>query len=153
VCGSPNDLEVDTCSACGAPFARLFQDPSARPDIDPRKAMHLSLAFPGLGHAAAGRKAEGVARGILFGWCAATAALLLMARPTGGLGILAPLVIVFVLGSLLWYGVTAIDAFRLASGDRQIVTSKVMLYGVAGLMMLSVGSVFMMVSRAGHLGH
>jgi hypothetical protein len=153
VCETPNPLERDTCQSCGAPFARLFQDPEARPDVDPRKAMRRSLIFPGLGHAAAGRKAEGVARGILFLWCAGTAVVLLLTHGAGGLGILAPMAIVFVLASIVWYGLTAIDAYRLADGERQIVTSKVMLYGVAAMMMLSVGTVFFMVTRAGHLGH
>ena len=115
--------------------------------------MHRSLMFPGLGHAAAGRKAEGVARGILFLWCAGTAVLLLLTHGAGGLGILAPMAIVFVLGSIAWYGITALDAYRLANGEHQIVTPKVMLYSVAAMMMLSVGTVFMMVTRASHLGH
>jgi hypothetical protein len=153
VCGTANPLELDACEACGAPFARLFHDPVARPDIEPRKAMRFSLLFPGLGHAKAGRKAEGVARGILFLWCAGTAILLLLTRPSGGLGILAPMAIVFVLGSIAWYAITAMDAYRIANGEDQIVTPKVMLYSVAGLMMLSVGSVFIMVTHASHVGH
>jgi hypothetical protein len=131
----------------------LFEEEDSRPQVDPRKAAHASLMLPGLGHAMAGRKAEGVARAVLFFWCAATAVLLLMARPPGGLGILAPMAVVFVLGSLLWYAVTAIDAFRVASGDKQLVSPKIMLYGVAALMMLSVGSVFMVVTKASHLPH
>jgi hypothetical protein len=153
VCETPNPLDRDTCQSCGAPFARLFEDPEAKPDVDPRRAMRMSLIFPGLGHAAAGRKAEGVARGALFLWCAGTAVLLLLTHGAGGLGILAPMAIVFVLGSMAWYGLTALDAYRLANGEHQIVSPKVMLYSVAGMMMLSVGTVFMMVTRASHLGH
>lgn len=149
VCGSPNALERDTCSACGAPFSRLFQEPETNPDVDPAKAAKYSLIFPGFGHAIAGRKAEGVARAILFVWCAATALLMLMSHAGGIMSVMA---IVFVLGSIGWYLVTALDAYRVASGDRQIVTSKVMLYSVAALMMLSVGSVFLMVTKASHLG-
>jgi hypothetical protein len=153
VCETPNALERDTCSSCGASFARLFQDPDARPDVEPRTAMRRSLILPGLGHAAAGRKAEGVARAILFLWCAGTAAVLLLTHGAGGLGILAPMAIVFVLGAMAWYGLTAVDAYRLANGEREIVTPKAMLYGVAALMMLSVGSVFLMVTHASHVGH
>jgi hypothetical protein len=40
-----------------------------------------------------------------------------------------------------------------ATGDKQFVSSKVMLYSVAAMMMLSVGSVFLMVTKAGHLPH
>ena len=153
VCGSANALERDTCDACGAPFSRLFQEPEARPDVAPMTAGKFSLIFPGLGHAVAGRKPEGVARAILFVWCAGTALLLLTAQPAGGLGLLAPMALAFLLGSLAWYLVTAVDAYRVASGERQIVSTKVMLYGVAALIMLSVGSVFLMVTKASHLGN
>jgi hypothetical protein len=152
VCGTGNDMERDTCDACGASFSQLFQGPAKRVEVEPVKAAKLSLIFPGLGHAAAGRKPEGVARAILFLWCAATAILLLTVHPSGGLGMLGPMAVVFVLGSIAWYLITAVDAYRVAGGDRQIVTAKVMLYSVAGLMMLSVGSVFLMVTKAGHIG-
>ena len=101
----------------------------------------------------AGRKPEGAARAILFVWCAATALLLLLTHPAGGLGMLAPMAVVFVLGSIVWYLITAVDAYRVATGDKQFVSSKVMLYSVAAMMMLSVGSVFLMVTKAGHLPH
>jgi hypothetical protein len=153
VCGSPNDLDDDMCTSCGAPFSRLFQEESSLPKVDPKRAARASLILPGLGHAVAGKKAEGVARAILFFWCAATAILLLAARPAGGLGILAPMAVVFVLCTLLWYAVTALDAVRLASGDKQLVSPKLMLYGVAALMMLSVGSAFLLVTKASHLPH
>ncbi|HEX9312657.1 MAG TPA: hypothetical protein VGA30_07530 [Actinomycetota bacterium] len=150
VCGAANDLELDTCASCGAPFARLFQEGVATNDVEPKRAVAFSLAFPGLGHAVAGRKAEGLARAILFAWAAATAILLLTAHPAGGLGFLAPMAMLFVLSAIVWYAVTALDAFRLTSGQRQIVSSKVMLYGVAGLMLVSVASVLIMVTKAGH---
>ena len=153
VCETQNPLARDTCMSCGAPFARLFKEEAARPQVPASKAARWSLLYPGLGHAVLGRRAEGVARAILFTWCAATAILLLSAHPAGGLGILLPMAVVFVLGSLLWYGVTALDAARLANGAHQVVTSKIMLYSVAALMMMSVGSVFLMVIKAGHLSH
>ncbi len=153
VCDTPNDLERDTCASCGAPFSRLFQEPDVRPEVDPKKAFKFSLIFPGLGHAVAGRKPEGAARAILFVWCAATALLLLLTHPVGGLGMLAPMAVVFVLGSIVWYLITAVDAYRVATGDKQLVSAKVMLYSVAALMMLSVGSVFLMVTKVGHLPH
>ncbi len=154
VCQTPNPLDRDTCVTCGAPFARLFDEPGARTDVRPSTALRFSLLFPGLGHAVAGRKAEGLARAILFAWCAATAAILLLAvHPAGGLGILAPMAMVFAAGTAVWYGATAYDAYRLAGGEPQVVTSKVMLYAVAAMMMLSIGSVFLMVSRAAHVGH
>ncbi|MFL5800041.1 MAG: hypothetical protein ACJ77A_19190 [Actinomycetota bacterium] len=151
VCGAANDIELDSCASCGAPFARLFQEEAAGPTAEPKRAVAFSLVFPGLGHAVAGKRAEGLARAILFAWAAATAILLLTAHPAGGLGFLAPMAMLFVLGAILWYAVTALDAFRLASGQRQIVSSKVMLYGVASLMLVSVASVLIMVTKSGRL--
>ncbi len=151
VCGTPNDLSRDVCSVCGASFSKLFEQEEAKPKVRPNTAVARSLIFPGLGHASAGRKAEGLARAVLFLWCAATALFLLMNHPAGGLGILLPMAVVFVMGALVLYAATALDAFRLASDEPQLLSSRSMLYGTAGLMMLSVGSLFLMVTRAGHL--
>ncbi|HEX9376332.1 MAG TPA: hypothetical protein VGB19_08850 [Actinomycetota bacterium] len=151
VCGRPNDLSRDTCSVCGASFSKLFEQEETRPKVAPNTAVARSLMFPGLGHAAAGRKAEGLARAVLFLWCAGTALFLLTNPPARGLGILLPMAVVFVMGALVLYAATALDAFRLASGEKQLLSSRSLLYGTAGLMMLSVGSLFLMVTRAGHL--
>jgi hypothetical protein len=150
VCGTANDLERDTCSACMAPFAKLFETKS-RPRVAPRTATARSLMFPGLGHAAAGKPVEGVARGILFLWCAATGAALIAGHPAGGLGVLLPIAALFLVVALGFYAVTALDAARLAAGDRQLVSPKSLLYGTAALMGLSIVSLFFVITRTGHV--
>src|SRR5207302_4240655 len=127
---------------CLAPFSRLFQEAESRPRIDPAKAAVRSLLFPGLGHVATGRRVEGVARAVLFAWCAITGAFLLVAHPSGSVGILVPLAVLFVVAAVAFHAVTAMDAYRVASGAPQLVRPRALLIGTAGLMMLSVGSLF-----------
>jgi len=150
VCGEANDLSRDTCAVCLAPFSKLFETASA-PQVEPRAAAARSLIFPGLGHAAAGRGAEGVARGILFLWCVATGAALLLGHPAGGLGALLPVAAVFLLAALAFYAVTALDAARVALGEPQLLSPKGLLYGTAGMMGLSIVALFFLISRGTHL--
>jgi hypothetical protein len=133
-----------------APFAKLFETKS-RPRVAPRTAAVRSLMFPGLGHAAAGKPVEGLARGILFLWCAATGAALIAGHPAGGLGVLLPIAALFLVAALAFSAVTAVDAARLAAGDRQLVSPKSLLYGTAALMGLSIVSLFFVITRTGHV--
>src|SRR5918996_1131156 len=79
-CDLDNPIEVRICSRCGARFESLFAPPDERPKIDPGRAARLSLLFPGAGHIAAGRTADGVARAVVFGWIALTLLAILIMR-------------------------------------------------------------------------
>ena len=149
VCGTANQIELNMCAACGTPFTRLFEERADRPQVDPRSAAKWSLAFPGLGHAKIGRAAEGVARAVLFLWSIGTALLLLL-TPSPGLGFIKALAVTVLLAALAAYGLAAIDAFRQAAGDDPILSARLLLYGTAGLVFMSVGSLFVVVVRATH---
>jgi hypothetical protein len=149
VCRTGNQIELDVCAACGTPFARLFEEQADRPQVDPRTAAKWSLAFPGLGHARIGRTAEGVARAVLFLW-AIGAALLMLLTPATGLGFVKGLAVVFLLAALAAYGLAAMDAFRQAAGEAPVLSPRLLLYGTAGLVIMSVGSLFVVVIRATH---
>ncbi len=148
-CGTGNQIELNNCAVCGTPFTRLFEERVDRPTVDPRTAAKWSLAFPGLGHARIGRSAEGVARAVLFLWSLG-AALLMLLTPAPGLGFIKGLVAVFLLAALAAYGLAAIDAFRQAIGDAPILSPRLLLYGTAGLVIMSIGSLFIVVIRATH---
>jgi hypothetical protein len=149
VCGNGNGIELDICATCGTPFTRLFEERVDRPKVDPRTAAKWSLAFPGLGHAKIGRAAEGVARAVLFLWSLG-AALLMLLTPSQGLGFIKGLVVIFLLVALAAYALAAMDAFRQAAGDVPILSARLLLYGTAGLVIMSVGSLFVVVIRATH---
>jgi len=149
VCGTGNQIELDVCAACGTPFARLFEEREDRPQVDPRAAAKWSLVFPGLGHARIGRSAEGVARAVLFLWPIG-AALLMLLTPATGLGFVKGVAVVFLLAAVASYGLAAMDAFRQATGEAPVLSPRLLLYGTAGLVTMSVGSLFIVVIRATH---
>jgi len=66
VCGTQNPIEVQVCTACGAPFAETFRD--KRSDTitgDPNNAAMYSLFFPGAGHGYLGLWGDAIGRAIL----------------------------------------------------------------------------------------
>jgi hypothetical protein len=139
VCSETNELEVAFCRICGTPFARLFAEPEAPPSVDPERAAVWSVVFPGLGHWKLRRRADAVARFVLFAWSFGTLAVILASRfGKGGLGPTLPLVVLFAGASLAVYAVSILDASRLARGADPIVSSRVLLWASAGVVVLSV---------------
>ncbi len=135
-CGQENGLDLDACSVCGTSFAALFRQDERPPTVDPRYALTRSLIFPGLGHRAVGRGADGLARAVLFLYTFGTALLILLSGPSSG-----PAVGLLVLyGSLAvgLYVLTAVEAYQMAQGGGPIVSSRVLLWGVVTLVVLSV---------------
>jgi ribosomal protein L40E len=138
-CGTRNVIEASQCTACGTPFARLFEEAEQRPDVDPQTAAVWSLALPGLGHWRLGRKGDAVARSVVFAWAFGALVILLVSRfGKGGLGPTFPLFVVFLLGSASVYATSALDAYRIASGEQPLVSSRALLWGSVGLIVLSV---------------
>jgi RNA polymerase subunit RPABC4/transcription elongation factor Spt4 len=139
VCERRNPMDLDVCTVCGTPFGRLFQEPEKRPEISPKDAAAWSVLLPGLGHWKSGRKPDGVARWILLAWTVGTLAVLLVSRfGTGGLGPTASLVYLFVAATALLYVESAVDAYRVAAGDRPLLSSRGLMWAVVGLVLLSV---------------
>ena len=135
-CGEENALDLDACAVCGTPFANLFRQDERPPQVDPRFALTRSLIFPGLGHRAVGRGADGLARAVLFIYTFGTALLILLSGPSSG-----PVVGLLVLyGSIAvaLYVLTALEAYQMAQGGGPIVSSRVLLWGVVALVVLSV---------------
>jgi len=135
-CEHPNAIELDVCEVCGTTFATLFRQEEARPTVDPRTALTSSLLFPGLGHRALGRGADGVARGVLFLWTFGTAILLLFSGVASGP--VAGLFALYLLLALAVYSLSAFEAYRMAQGGGPIVSSRVLLWGAVSLVLVSV---------------
>lgn len=135
-CGEENGIDLDVCAVCGTSFAALFRQDEKPPAVDPRYALTRSLIFPGLGHRAVGRGADGLARAVLFVYTFATALLILISGPSSGpaVGLLA------LYGSLAvgLYVLTAVEAYQMAQGGGPIVSSRFLLWGVVTLVVLSV---------------
>jgi ribosomal protein L40E len=99
VCQERNPIEAATCTTCGTPFTRLFEEREERPDVEPQTAAVWSMVFPGLGHWKLGRRADAIARIVMFAWAFGALLILLVSRfGKGGLGPTMPLFLLF-LGS------------------------------------------------------
>lgn len=138
-CGERNPIEAVRCAVCATPFARLFEEPEPVSGIDPQMAAIWSLVLPGLGHWKVGSHLDAIARLVLFAWTFGTLAVLLAARfGKGGMGATFPLFVLFLAAATALYVLSAIDAHRIASGNDPLVSSRVLLWSSAGLIVLSV---------------
>lgn len=136
VCGGRNPIDADSCQTCGTPFAALMRADEERPEVEPKDAVAWSLLFPGLGHRAAGRGTDGLARGVLFGLAFGMAMLIGVAGVRSG-----PALGVFLLlltTGLAVYVLSAVEAHRLASGGDLLVASRTLLWVLVGVIFLSI---------------
>lgn len=147
-CDLVNPIETRICTRCGARFESLFARPEQRPRADPGRAARLSLLFPGAGHIAAGRTADGVARAVVFGWIALTVLAILVMRGGFRPGPLLPVLLLYLASAAAVYGFTAVDARRAAEGEPPLLSSRILLYGVGALILLTVGIMFLLGVRA-----
>jgi hypothetical protein len=107
--------------------------------VEPGAALRWSLVLPGLGHWKCGRPFDALARVVVFVWMVLTLVIIVASRVgSGGLGAAASLFGLFLLATVALYVLSAVDAYRLASGDRELVSSRMLLWASAGLMLLAI---------------
>jgi Double zinc ribbon len=136
-CETVNPLDASVCGTCGTPFARLFGEPEDRPPVAPGRAVMFSLLFPGFGHVSAGKVAEGVARAVVFGFALVMAITLPVGAKGFSLGSFLPLFLAAALAVVVIYVVSAIDAGRAAAGRAQILSTRTLMFGAIGLVVLA----------------
>jgi hypothetical protein len=147
VCDARNPMELDFCATCGASFASLMRQETARVRVDPSAAFRRSLMFPGLGHRMIpGREVDGFARGVLF-------AMLLIATVMLGFsgvhaGAVQFLFLVYLTASVLVYVLTAFEASRLAEGGEPLVSSRALLWATVGILIMSIIVVALVIGTA-----
>lgn len=145
-CGRENDLDIDPCPTCGTPFGRVWQEPEPPARVSRDRAMALSLLFPGIGHVAAGRVADGTARAVVFSFTIGMVAAILTAGGSLG-GPLVPLVALFVGASATLYLATAVDARRAVAKEPPVLTTRMLLIG--GAVLLIVALLVLLIGGAG----
>jgi hypothetical protein len=138
-CGNQNPIQLNDCAVCGTSFAKLFHEEEEGPrEVKPATALLWSALLPGLGHWMLGRRLDGIARIVLFVWTAGTTLVLFLSRSgKGGLGSVASLVFLFLGSAVILYLVSALDAYRIASGQTAVVSARLLLWGSAALVVLS----------------
>jgi hypothetical protein len=139
-CGTENPLEAQLCSVCGTTFASLVErPPETKARIEPGRAAMFSLIFPGLGHYVAGRTADGVARAVVFLFALVTGLVILIGGIRNSFGPMLPLMVICLMFAMGMYVVSTVDAGRVASGERQVLTPRMLLYGATGLILVTLG--------------
>jgi hypothetical protein len=151
-CQTESPIDATTCQGCETPFARLLEEERRDPQVEPARATRLSLLFPGLGHAAAGRGAEGLARAVVFAYAFATALTIVIMRAGAGFGPFLPLLLISATAAIGLYAVTALDAGRLPRGEDPILSTRVLLYGAVALMLLTIVIFLVLGTRLGGRG-
>jgi hypothetical protein len=144
-------LERSTCHVCGASFPLSSEDEDEIPKRDPGTVLIVSAALPGAGHIVLGRRGDGILRAATYVAWIGGAWLLIRA----GRGTDVPIVpaISLLLGALAMWIVSAVDAVRLAQGDRtQLLTPRVYLWLVVGVIGLLVFGFLPGLLRIGQLG-
>lgn len=132
-CGHENGIELEVCERCGTSFAALMKSDEKPPDVPPQLAFRRSLIYPGLGHAMVGRSLDGIARGALF---AMLLMMLIIVLLSGFSGVLSWVVLaLFIAMCLVVYLETAWEAYRLASGDPPLITSRMLLWVATGVIL------------------
>jgi hypothetical protein len=158
-CELENPMEASVCARCQTPFASLLvAEQAADRALPPPNTILLSaLLLPGLGHIRLGRAAEGIARLILFLWAAGLGLMMLLSlgggeaadasvvtttpAPSGSPGAIVAVGALFIASAIGIWGVSAMDAMRLARGDDdQILKPRVLLIGTIVLTVLSIGA-------------
>ena len=140
-CDTRNPIESPLCSACGTPFPQVLQEPEEEIQVDPGRAAMFSLIFPGAGHFLAGRKGEGIARGVVFTFALLTGLVSLGAVTRGSGGIYLMLMVLALGSAAGLYVVSTVDAGRAASGLPPLLPNRVLMYGGMGLMLFSLSVV------------
>ncbi|MDQ4005341.1 MAG: hypothetical protein M3135_03445 [Actinomycetota bacterium] len=136
-CDEVNPIEAGTCPVCGTAFGKLLEDRESRPQVDPGRAAVISLVFPGAGHYVVGRAAEGIARGIVFSFALATGLLSLFAGLDAGSAIFLIVMVVSLGAAGALYVLSTLDAGRAAQDVPPIISTRMLLYGAVGLMLLT----------------
>jgi ribosomal protein L40E len=143
VCGARNPIVLEACEICGTPFAAVMRG-DTRLAADPQKAFMRSLLYPGLGHAMLGYSIDGFARGAIFALAVCIAIFLPFSVPITGLVVLA---VVLAAGTAVGvYVLSAVESKQLAQRRGLLLSSKVLLWGGVGLMLVAVGVVALSVA-------
>ena len=137
-CGTENPIEARACSACGTPFGQVFEDPDQKPQVDPGRAATASLFFPGAGHVIAGRRGEGFARAIVFAFALVLGVASLGPVRAGSGGTYLALMVLSLGAATTLYVTSTADAGRVARGEDQILSMRMLLYGAVGLIFAAI---------------
>lgn len=140
VCGEWNPLGSGACSVCGTAFGRTLSrdDRDELKDVDQGTVVLASGLLPGTGHILLGRTAQGATRATIFLFCLVGGYLLMRSAAASGQSVF-PAVPLLLGAFLVWAG-SIYDALALTSRQPELLTPRVLVWlviGVVGLLLVS----------------
>jgi len=141
VCGEENSFDLTFCSVCGAPFARLFDDPSMTGERLSASAATRYGLVPGWGLLKQGHNGEGGARMVLFAGGLLLLLLFVLGGAGGGFakGLLVSLSAAFTLGLV---GESVFESRRVAQDGSVAIQARYLAWALGGLLLTAVVLVF-----------
>jgi hypothetical protein len=85
----------------------------------------------------------------VFGYTLAIVVTVLVMRSGEGFGPFLPLVLISAAAGIALYALSAVDAGRLARGEQQVLSSRALLYGAVGLMLVTIVILVIVGTRVG----
>lgn len=136
-CETWNPIDDDRCMSCGRTFVSGFDAPAPHDaattaPVSETTVVLLSALLPGAGHIAAGRVATGIARALTYVVWLVGGVLLLREASGTGASVLpaAPLLV----GALVVWGLSGVDALHLARHEhRELLGPRTLLWLVVGV--------------------
>lgn len=140
VCDDWNPLGAGACASCGTPFGRTVAGTPAPEleDVDQGTVVLASGILPGLGHILLGRQAQGITRALFFLFCALGGYLMLRSAAAAGQSVLPA--VPLLLGAFTVWGLSIHDVLALTNRRPEMLTPRVLLWlvvGVIGLLLLA----------------
>lgn len=152
VCAEWNPLGAGACTVCGTAFGRTLGGGDEEPlaDVEPATVVLASGILPGAGHILLGRTAQGVTRAAIFLFCLVGGYLLLRSAAASGQSLL-PASPLLLGAAIVWAG-SIYDGLALTARQRELLTPRVLVWlvlGVVGLLLVSFIPGLLQVGRLG----
>lgn len=140
VCGEWNALGSGACTVCGTAFGRTLGqgDEEELKDVDQGTVVLASGLMPGAGHILLGRTAQGATRATIFLFCLIGGYLLLRSAAATGQSLFPAFPLL--LGAFVMWAGSIYDALAVTSRQPELLTPRVLVWlviGVVGLLLIS----------------
>lgn len=152
VCGEWNPLGAGACMVCGTAFGRTLGGGEEQPlaDVDQGTVVIASGVLPGAGHILLGRTAQGVTRAVFFLFCLIGGYLLLRSAAASGQSVMPAFPLLA--GAAIVWAASIYDALALTARQDELLTPRVLVWLIVGVVGLLLVSFIPGLLRVGQLG-
>lgn len=152
VCGEWNGLGAGACVVCGTAFGRTLAGDEEEPpaDVEQGTVVLASGILPGAGHILLGRTAQGATRAAFFLFCLIGGYLLLRSAASSGQSLMPAFPLLA--GAAVVWAASIYDALALTARQDELLTPRVLVWLIVGVVGLLLVSFIPGLLRVGQLG-